>query len=157
MTARLSELMNRQVIATATGEKVGVMKDALLDVDRRMVAGFVLSGAKGESVLAFEKVRTFGPDAVMIDTVGDVAESASGPVNARRFGEIAKVQVLSTSGAAMGNFDDVAFNAMGGAIESFEIAEGGVFGLGAKKIAIPAAAVRGIGPDAVTVEPEVKG
>ena len=154
MTVSLSELMNRQVIASSTGERLGVVKDAMIDVGQRTVAALVLSGSRGESILPFEKVRTFGQDAVMIDSASDVSESASGPVNARRFNEIAKVQALTTGGVALGTLDSFTFNGMSGGIEVFEVAEGGVFGIGAKKQRFPASAVKGIGPDAVTIEPE---
>lgn len=134
---------------------MGTVKDLLVDADARTVVALVLGGGKRDLGLPYSAIRTIGPDAVMIDNSSVAGEPDSIFPQSRRFSDLTRVQVLTTAGVAWGNVSDLGWTVMSGAINEVDFKSGGVLGIGGQRSSLGISAVKSIGPDAITVEPEM--
>jgi len=149
----LSELKGRPVISLNEGQKVGTIKDALIDPVAKTVGGFLLQGNDGELALPYSHIRAIGPDAVTIES----AMSTQSPVGEggleglRKFGDFTKEQVVDASGVHHGHLGDATFSETG-ALTEVEIHSGGFLGLNEKKTDLLIGSVRSFGTNVVTIE-----
>ena len=149
----LSELKGRPVISLNEGEKLGAIKDVLVDTANKTVGGFLLQAHDGDLALPFPHVRAIGPDAVTVET----AASSQSPVGegglegTRKFAELAKQQVVDSEGKHLGHLGDITFG-LDGLITDIEIRSGGFLGIKEDKTLYPISVVRSFGASVVTVE-----
>jgi uncharacterized protein YrrD len=142
----IGELRGRQVISIVEGAKLGLVEDLIFSAETRTVTHLSVGGG---NALAYGKVRTVGPDAVMVESRSELQPA---PSEGARFGEVAKLPVLSTEGVNLGSLADLGFDLATGRIVSVEVRSGGVLGLGQQKAPFSIEKVRSFGIDAVTVE-----
>jgi uncharacterized protein YrrD len=149
----LSELKGRPVISLNEGEKLGAIKDALVDPSANRIGGFLLQATEGDLALPFAHVRAIGPDAVTVES----AASSQSPVGEgglegnRKFSELAKQQVVDAEGKHHGHLGDITFS-IDGSITDIEIRSGGFLGIKEDKTLYPISVVRSFGASVVTVE-----
>ena len=149
----LSELKGRPIISLNEGEKLGAIKDALVDTANKVVGGFLLQATDGDLALPFPQVRAIGPDAVTVET----AASSQSPVGegglegTRKFAELAKQQIVDSEGKHLGHLGDITFG-LDGMITDIEIRSGGFLGIKEDKTLYPISVVRSFGTTVVTVE-----
>jgi len=147
----ISDLIGLPVVSMDGGLKMGTVKDVLIDTDDFKATALLVSGDSGRGGLPFEKVLSFGPDAVMVET-GDVIfwASAVNPGPGRESNEIKGLPVVNKSGAMLGNVRDISL--CGDHVHAIEIRAGGVLGIGATDTEIMMRKIRSIGPTLVTVD-----
>ena len=74
------KLKNKEVINIYDGKSLGFVSDIEVDLERGVIDGIVIPGAKGflgffskgdtDTVVKWEKVRTVGDDVILVDVEG---------------------------------------------------------------------------------------
>lgn len=148
---KVSELLGRNVVSMAGGEKVGTVKDILIDTDSLTATALLIAGESGRGGLPFAEILAFGPDAITVeDTKSVFWASATKPGPGREAAEIKGLTVLNAAGVEIGTVHDIEL--VGNRVHSLEVRSGGVFGIGASDAAVTNHSIRNIGPKLVTVD-----
>src|SRR4051812_6471101 len=150
----IEEVKGRAIVSLADGAKVAEVKDVLINPAAFQVTGFLLEGKPGRGFLPLGKVRAFGDDAFTLDTAEPIKWSTGNlPVeDGARAKEIVGLKVVDATGTVVGAVHDIVFDSAGGAISTFDIRSGGVFGIGVNAHSVPPSSVRGIGASLMTIE-----
>ena len=150
---KVSALRNRPIVSLNGGVKVGEVEDLTLDATNVQVGAVLLSGHDGNSVVPYPAVRHVGPDAVTIDDSRIVqAPPNREGIADRRISSLTGLPVLNEHGTVIGDVDDLEFDEVSGKITAILIHHGGVMGIGGSHERIAASAIRGIGPQLITVD-----
>jgi sporulation protein YlmC with PRC-barrel domain len=148
-----SGLKNRPIVSLNGGVKVGEVLDLTLDATNVQISAVLVTGHDGSSVVPYPAVRHIGPDAMTIDDSRIVQAPANhGGIEERRTSTLIGLPVLNQQGTIIGNVDDLEFDEDTGRVTALLIHRGGVLGIGGSRDKIAASALRGIGPDMVTVD-----
>lgn len=145
----LADLKGKPIVSMAGGAKIGEVGDLAIDVATWTIRDLLVSAKTGQGILPFSNVKSIGPDAVTVESEAATAWSAKTPAVA--FDDFKKLHVVDGSGTVVGHAHDVTYDASG-SVESFEVRQGGVLGIGAHVHHIGPAAVRGVGDKIITVE-----
>ncbi len=120
MSERFAAALGRKVISRASAEELGTLAHFVIDVKRRTVASLVVGKGRKATLIAWEQVSGFGPDAVMV-----ADENAPQPPRDDREHDAASGKLelignraLSDTGNDLGTITDVVFDPETGAIES---------------------------------------
>lgn len=142
------------MVSLTDGAKVASITDGLLDAPQFKVVGFVLEGKPGKGFLPLASIRGFGDDAFTIETTDTIKWSTGHlPVEGgTRAHDVIGPKVVDATGTDVGAVSDVTFEPADGAITSFEVRSGGLFGLGADVHLVEPSSVKGIGSSLMTVE-----
>ncbi len=150
---KASGLKNRPIVSLNGGVKVGDVSDLTLDSTNVQLSAILLTGHEGNSVVPYPAVRHIGPDAVTIDDSRIVQAPANhGGIEERRTSSLNGLAVLDEKGTVIGSVDDLEFDEESGRVTALLIHHGGVMGIGGSHQKIAASAIRGIGPEMVTVD-----
>ena len=152
---KASELKNKAVVSMADGVQIGRVEDVLFDTAALRMAALALTTTGGRSVLPFASVRSLGADAVTVEsaTATQAATDPAGVGNLMRsLADLIGLKVVNGEGAYLGDVRDVTIEQTSGALTELEAHGGGMLGLGGTGVTIPASAIRGIGPELVTVD-----
>jgi sporulation protein YlmC with PRC-barrel domain len=139
------------------GEKVGVVKNLLIDTDALQATAYLLGGPPGQGVLPFDKVKSVGEDAITIESA-QLIKWATGQLSSsigRESSELLKLTVVDGEGTNLGEVQDMEVDLHTGHISTFSVGGGGVFGIGGHTEDLPASAIRAIGPNLITAEHKV--
>lgn len=151
---QLRGLKGIPVVSVADGTKVGAVQDGLIETGSMRVVTLLLSGAGGAAVLPFASIRSIGQDAVTVDsaaaTQGVTGHTTAGAV--RSLKNLTSLKVVNAAGAYLGDVQDVDFGEHDGQVRELVARRGGLLGVGATEVRVPIAAIRGIGPQLVTVD-----
>lgn len=142
----IGELRGRQVISVGEGAKLGSVEDLVFNVETRTVTHLLVGSG---NAVAYGKVKTVGPDAVMVESRSELEPA---PSEGARFGDVSKLPALSTEGVNLGSLADLTLDLATGRIVSVEVRSGGVLGIGQQKAMFSIDKVRSFGGEAVTVE-----
>ena len=137
-----SDIKGRKVVSTASAERVGKVKDVVVDGPGRQVVGFLLKRTKNGSVLPWAAVQGLGADAVTVASA-EVVVDADERVDAlhdKRDAVLGK-RVLSVLGDELGTVKDLDVEPSTGALVSLVL----------ERRSVPAGDVRGVGSYAVVV------
>ena len=157
---KASDVVGRAIVSSETGERIGRVADLLIDAGVARVLGLVIGGGvlKSEQVLPYTDVHTLGGDAV-------VARTATGVLNPQQWREqgsegtrsstLKHRRVLTTTGRALGEIDDVYVDEATGTIEGFELVGSAFAGLVQRRSMLPQGSGITIGADAVLVPDEL--
>ncbi len=145
----VSDLKKKPVVSMADGSKIGEVGDLIFDPIRWIIANLYVDGKPGRGILPFAQIKGIGPDAVTIDQTSVIAFNAKG--SGLCFEDLKGLHVVDSTGTVRGNVSDVTF-ALDGTVESFEIKQGGVFGIGAHHLTVTPAEIRGVGDKIITVD-----
>jgi len=150
---RVSELNHRPVVSLSDGVTVGEVADLTFDATHAKVSTLVLVGHDGNSVVPFAAIRHIGADAVTIDDSRIVqAPADNNDITARGMSTLTGLPVMNQGGAIIGSVDDVELDEENGQIIALLVQRGGVLGIGSAHEAVPASAIRGVGPTLITVD-----
>jgi sporulation protein YlmC with PRC-barrel domain len=125
MSERFIAVAGRKVISRATAEELGKLAHLVVDIKRRQVAWLVVGTGRKASLIAWDQVSGFGPDAVMIADDNALVDPSDDHGKAAASGNLELVgkQVLSDVGNLLGSVGDVVFDPGTGAIESIVIGD----------------------------------
>jgi sporulation protein YlmC with PRC-barrel domain len=146
-----ASLRNQAIIAVSGAERLGTVSEILFETQPLRVAALKASDDNGDFIVPIERVKRFGPDAVMVESP-DVRATARGVgPGLRSLAELSGLKVMDEDGKSLGSVRAVEFDPDTGQVEELSAGSGGgVFG-GGMNATIRARAIRGIGPDLVTV------
>src|ERR1700694_3404582 len=152
---KASALKGKAVVSMADGVQIGRVEDVLFDTAALRVPALVLTTTGGRSVLPFSAVRSLGADAVTVESASATQATADqgGAGNVlRALGDLTGLKVVNGAGAYLGDVRGVMIEQASGALTELEAHSGGMLGLGGTGVTVPAAAIRGIGPELITVD-----
>jgi sporulation protein YlmC with PRC-barrel domain len=120
-----SEHINTQVIARNTGKRLGVVKEVLVDIDRREVVALGLR----DNMLSLSGI----PKYMYLDSIrqsGDVLlvedENVIEDVDVEAYNRLINCEVITETGEPLGKVRDFQFNAQDGKVSSIIIASLGI-------------------------------
>ena len=152
---KASALKGKAVISMADGVQIGRVEDVLFDTAALRVAALVLTTTGGRSTMPFAAIRSLGTDAVTVESATAtqaVADQADAGNLLRGLGDLMGLKVVNGAGAYLGDVREVVIEQANGMLSELEAHSGGLLGLGGTSVTVPSAAIRGIGPDLVTVD-----
>lgn len=121
----LRSALGHPVVATANAEQLGQTSGIAVDPSRARIVALHVGGSKGSArFVPWERVASFGPDAVMVQDPTSVRET-SGPFEQRVAdgdGDLLGKRMLTEGGDEVGAVDDVEFDPADGRIESLLVA-----------------------------------
>jgi uncharacterized protein YrrD len=153
MVRRFKQLVGTSIVAAASGQKLGVVSDALIDHARHRLVGLVVRNGwvAAERVLPYAAVQTLGPDAVIAksDELVDRRTWREQRVGASRASDLTGKRVVTESGRLLGTVSDVMIDERTGQVDGYDIA-GRKGPLAHHSMLTRVSDVR-IGPDAIVV------
>ncbi|THF68612.1 photosystem reaction center subunit H [Deinococcus sp. Arct2-2] len=151
------EILGRNIVAISTGERVESVRDVVFDHQGNQVLGLLVDEGgwfHAAKVVPFEKIRSFGEDAIMIGSVDDITGTREdGRLSEAMSSDVSLIgmTLLTTDGQNLGKIADVYFDESTGYVEGYE-ATGGLFSdLSSGRTFIPTPESVQIGTDAAIV------
>ncbi len=126
-----SELVGRAVVDMDAAEKLGKIKEVIVQQDGERVAGFVV--AQGENVLGSGGTRrtipasvlnAIGPDAIVVHGGGLADQAAAELDHLPRMSDVIGHKMVTQSGRLLGSIDDILIEEKDGTIIGFVVGEG---------------------------------
>ena len=155
---RGKDVLKLPVVTRDGGEKVGEVKDLVVDRGGRRVVGIVVEekGLIGEArVVAWEEIVAVGRDAVIARSAGSVVKSSEIPemneILERGFA-LHGLRVGTTAGTDLGKIENFFFDRQTGAVEGFELS-GAVSVDASGQVFLPASSSFEAGKDYAFVDP----
>ena len=120
-----SEFINTQVIARNSGKRLGVVKDVLVDIDRREVVALglrdnLLSVSGIPKYMYLDSIRQSG-DVILVDD-----ENVIEDIDIELYSKLVNCEVITEAGEPLGKVRDFQFDAESGAVNSIVIASLGI-------------------------------
>ncbi|MGF1540551.1 MAG: PRC-barrel domain-containing protein [Pleurocapsa sp.] len=120
-----SEFLNTQVIARNSGKRLGVIKDVLVDIDRREVIALglrdnLLSVSGIPKYMYLESIRQTG-DVILVDD-----ENVIEDIDIEAYSKLISCEVITEAGEPLGKVRDFQFDAQDGKVSSIVIASLGI-------------------------------
>ena len=120
-----SEFINTQVIASNSGKRLGVVKEVLVDIDRREVVALglrdnLLSVSGIPKYMYLDSVRQTG-DVILVDD-----ENVIEDIDIEIYSKLVNCEVITEAGEPLGKVRDFQFDAANGAVNSIVIASLGI-------------------------------
>lgn len=120
-----SEFINTQVIARNSGKRLGVVKEVLVDIDRREIVALglrdnLLSISGIPKYMYLESIRQTG-DVILVDD-----ENVIEDVDIEAYSKLVNCEVITEAGEPLGKVRDFQFDAESGAVNSIVIASLGI-------------------------------
>ncbi len=145
------DLVGKKIVSMADGAKVGTVKDLVFH--GLELSALVLDGERGEGLLPFKDLGTNGPDAITIESYKLVDWNAGKVLapESRSTHDLRKLSVMDANGTLLGHMHDLTMDD-NGHVKDIDVRTDGVFGIGSHETVIPAAQVRALGADMITVE-----
>ena len=120
-----SEFINTQVIARNSGKRLGVVKEVLVDIDRREVVALglrdnLLSVSGIPKYMYLDSIRQTG-DVILVED-----ESVIEDIDIEAYSKLVNCEVITEAGEPLGKVRDFQFDAENGAVNSIIIASLGI-------------------------------
>lgn len=120
-----SEFINTQVIARNSGKRLGVVKEVLVDIDRREIVALglrdnLLSVSGIPKYMYLDSIRQTG-DVILVDD-----ENVIEDIDMEAYSKLINCEVITEAGEPLGKVRDFQFDAENGAINSIIIASLGI-------------------------------
>ena len=120
-----SEFINTQVIARNSGKRLGVVKDVLVDIDRREVVALglrdnLLSVSGIPKYMYLDSIRQTG-DVILVDD-----ENVIEDIEIEAYSKLVNCEVITEAGEPLGKVRDFQFDAENGEVNSIVIASLGI-------------------------------
>ena len=120
-----SEFLNTQVIARNSGKRLGVVKDVLVDIDRREVVALglrdnMLSVSGIPKYMYLDSIRQTG-DVILVDD-----ENVIEDIDIEAYSKLINCEVITEAGEPLGKVRDFQFDAQDGKVYSIVIASLGI-------------------------------
>lgn len=117
---RFSECRHRPVLDTGSAAEIGRVDGFVVDAAMHRIHALRVGKYKGGSILRWDDVQGFGPDAVTIrsqETVGQPGDALD------ESGDLVGKRVLSDAGFDLGTIDDVEFDPANGDLHRLILGE----------------------------------
>jgi len=144
----LADLRRKPVVSMSDGAKLGDVEDLVVDVAQWRVPELYIVSKGSHGILALNRVKNIGPDAVTVESAEAVDWNAK--PSGSLFGSIKGLQVVDGGGTVLGHPVDLHYQ--NGEVESLEVNKGGVLGLGVQVTIVTPSQIRGVGDRLITVE-----
>lgn len=120
-----SEFINTQVIARNTGKRLGVVKEVLVDIDRREIVALglrdnLLSVSGIPKYMYLDSIRQTG-DVILVED-----ENVIEDIDVELYSKLVNCEVITEAGEPLGKVRDFQFDAENGAVNSIVIASLGI-------------------------------
>ena len=120
-----SEFINTQVIARNSGKRLGVVKEVLVDIDRREVVALglrdnLLSVSGIPKYMYLDSIRQTG-DVILVDD-----ENVIEDIDIEIYSKLVNCEVITEAGEPLGKVRDFQFDAANGAVNAIVIASLGL-------------------------------
>ena len=151
---KISDLRGKPIVSMMDGERVGTVKDVLIDTSKLQATGLIVGGGRGDGILRLDGVKSFGPDAITIENA-DGIQWATGQLHddtGREASELLKLRVMDGSGTVAGAVHELTIDLPSGNVVTLNVHKGGLFGIGADSVDVPALDIVSIGASLVTVK-----
>jgi sporulation protein YlmC with PRC-barrel domain len=152
---KASALKGKDVVSMVGGVQIGRVEDVLFDTNALRVAALSLTTTGGRSILPFAAIRSLGADAVTVESA-TAARPAAVQTDAgnllRGLGDLTGLKVVNGEGTYLGDVREVTIEQSSGALTELEAHRGGMLGMGGTGVTVLASAIRGIGPETITVD-----
>lgn len=128
---KASELVGRAVIDMDAAEKLGKIKEVIVQPDGERVAGFVV--ARGENILGSggtlrsipaSALNAIGPDAIVVHGAGLADRSGTELEGLPRMSDVIGHKMVTQTGRLLGSIDDILIDEKDGAVIGFIVGEG---------------------------------
>ncbi len=139
------------VVATDEGSRLGRVEESLFDPQDLHLAAFRIKGDNGTFIVPLEQVQSVGADAVM---VASSAATQVAAVDSTLVGwnALQKHKVVDESGMLLGTVSNMDVDTTTGQVLSLSVHKGGMLGLGGETTEVPAARIKSIGTDLITLQ-----
>ena len=146
-------LKNVAIVSVEGAARLGRVTEVLFETNPLRLAALRASDQSGESVLPFDRVSSFGSDAVMVETpdVSQVSRQTDSFTHLRSLADLQTLKVVDESGGFIGTITDIHFDPDSGRVERLVAHTGGMLGVGGKKTTIEGHDVRSVGSDLITI------
>jgi len=151
---KIGDLRGKPIVSMAGGEKVGTVKDVLIDTDKLLAMALVIGGGPGQGFLPLDRVKNFGPDAITVEDSNGI-RWATGQLHddtGREASALMKLRVIDGSGTVTGAVHELSIELPSGRVLTMNVRKGGVFGIGAESVDVPVSDIVSIGDSLVTVK-----
>jgi sporulation protein YlmC with PRC-barrel domain len=151
---KISDLRGKPIVSMTDGERVGTVKDVLIDTGKLQATALVVGGGRGKGFLPLDRVKSFGPDAITIEDT-DGIQWATGQLHdetGREASELMKLHVMDGSGTVAGAVHELTFDLPSGNVVTLNVRKGGLFGIGAETVDVAVSDIVSIGASLVTVK-----
>ena len=120
-----SEFINTQVIARSSGKRLGVVKEVLVDIDRREIVALglrdnLLSVSGIPKYMYLDSIRQTG-DVILVDD-----ENVIEDIDIEAYSKLVNCEVITEAGEPLGKVRDFQFDAENGAVNAIVIASLGI-------------------------------
>jgi sporulation protein YlmC with PRC-barrel domain len=141
------------VVSVTEAARLGRVRDVLFQTEPLRVAAIKAAGPSSEFILPFDRVSSFGSDALMVETPDVTQLSRTDGSFGQLLGlsELKKLKVVDEEGTYVGTVRAVDFDPDSGRVERLFAEAGGMLGIGGTKTTIEAQMVRSVGSDLLTV------
>ena len=121
----LRAALGHPVVATENAEQLGQTSGVAVDPSRARIVALHVSGSKGSArFVPWERIASFGADAVMVQDA-DAVRDTEGPFEQRVAdgeGDVLGKRTLTDRGDEIGAIEDVEFDPGDGRLESLQVA-----------------------------------
>lgn len=141
---RLSQIRGQRVLTVDDAQEVGGVRRLILDAERGAVVAAHIEGSVGSTtLLPWEKVKSIGPDALMVESVRELEEPDRGVRDRIEAGyyDLEGRTVYTEQGDALGTLEDIEFDEQSGRVMRLHV----------PGHALPLQRFVAVGPDAVIV------
>lgn len=128
MSIKASSLINLDVYSINEGKQIASIKDIIYDPTSQRVLALLLDYGSllvDPHVLLIDDIRSFGKDAVMIDSAEDMRSTADVDEVISRIAKdniyLTKTKIITNEGINLGYVSDIYFNPLTGRVEEFEV------------------------------------
>lgn len=146
----VDSLIGKTVLSRATGNKLGIIHDLLIDPIKGILLGFVIQISDNEmKTLDYRAVYSFGPDAVMADGDDSIISFEANPL-AGQPGikkDIAKAKVITEGGKSLGQVANVFVHLAPPPVVIYEVRESLLDQILGRALFIPASIGRALSAD----------
>ena len=148
-----AKMLNDLPIVSVNGAaRLGRVKEVLFATDPFRVAALRAADDWGELLVPFERVSSFGKDAIMVGTPDDGERARQQAFKElRSLGELERVKVVDETGAYIGTVKTLEFEPDSGRVQRIVAASGGLLGVAAATTTVEATDLRGVADDLLTI------
>jgi sporulation protein YlmC with PRC-barrel domain len=125
MSETYRQTIGRKIVSRASANELGAVSDLLFDARRRRISGLVVGHGRKASIVDWESVSGFGPDAIMVTDDAALRDPAGEKEALAGKGKLGLVgtRVLTETGNESGTVTDLVFDPDDGSVVALLVGE----------------------------------